>query len=73
MNYEEFQIWYHSFNLFVPECIKRMDATTEEVITAAKQIADVVVEEYKKIPNKPKQLDASKIISDTVKSIANKK
>lgn len=49
MNYEEFQIWYHSFNLFVPAFVKHKNTTTEEVITAAKQIADVVVEEYKKV------------------------
>lgn len=53
MKYEEYQVWYHTYNTAIQAILPSNRMSTDVVIDQAKAIADIVVEEFKQVEDKP--------------------
>lgn len=54
MKYEEYQIWYHTYNIAIKSLLRNPHALDiQSVINQARTIADAAIETYSKVEEKP--------------------
>lgn len=76
MKYEEYQVWYHTYNTAIGALLTRDTVrTTQDIISIASSIADVAVQHFKNVEDKPQvpSLDVQGFVNNIMNDMQKKK